>query len=73
MPHMNHRRGDTRHRCRPDTRQHSEFGGWNDCANRRYRMAVRELMARVRRMLPEDLDRVIWPLQDETDDVWAYD
>lgn len=77
MPHINHRRGDTRRRCEqpPTGRFPGRRGWWNRTANHRLRVAIRHVLRhlRSRGFDIEECEDTVWPIAREADDVWGYD
>jgi hypothetical protein len=72
MPHINHRRGDTRRRSKHRNRRcGAANGAWNRCANQFFRAAIHRILQQ--RHSIEAYEDIVWPLQDEADDYWNYD
>jgi len=76
VPHINHRRGDTRQRSKRICAGHMSFyGHWNRQASRHLRAAVHQCLSVLRargydRVLCEE---TVFPLADEADNEWNYD
>lgn len=76
MPHLNHRRGDTRHRVKRnfDGRWIAKgIGHWNRIANKRLRSAVSQVLQGYRSCGYVDLEDAVFPLAREADSLWNYD
>lgn len=73
MPHINHRRGDTRRRSKTTNHRHwIAWGSWNKRAGRKYRAAVRHVLNGLRTGRVEPGEEQ-FKLVHETDDYWFYD
>jgi len=69
MPHINHRRGETR---RSVNRFPWDIRGWKVRGFRVFRAAERAALERVR--VGDDPDTVLFPIRTcDNDDVWNYD
>lgn len=76
MPHLNHRRGDTRRRVK-QCRHHYFIlrPHWNREASRALRAAVRHVLDRIRAsgFEPDLCEDVVFPIANEADDPWNWD
>lgn len=76
VPHLNHRRGDTRRRVQqPDAHYQSAWGGWNRSANRSLRAATRRTLhdLRARGFDSDEVMNTVWVVSREADNYWNYD
>jgi hypothetical protein len=76
VPHINHRRGDTRRRSKQSNQRYwTNIGHWNRDASRYYRAAVQRTLTRLR-VSGFDLEAcedAVFPLANEIDNYWYYD
>jgi hypothetical protein len=78
MPHLNHRRSDTRRRVQKDydgRGQVAHMGNWHRTANRKLRNAVSQVLQELRATgyAYDSVAGVDFPLAREADDIWNYD
>ncbi len=76
VPHINHRRGDTRRRSKQcNSRYWTHIGFWNRSAARSHRMAIHRVLdlIRVAGFDAEVCEDTVFPLANEADNYWNYD
>ena len=73
VPHINHRRGDTRRRCQTGRPLRLPLGRWNRAANRRLRSAVSSRLQALRSSGYDLVEDALFPVAREADDLWNYD
>lgn len=76
MPHINHRRGDTRRRSKQSNQRYwINIGDWNRNCSRYYRAAIHRILIsiRVSGFDPDVCEDAVFPLANEIDNYWYYD
>lgn len=76
MPHLNHRRGDTRRNVRNSYEGRwivANMGGWNRIANRKLRTAVSRVLQILRARSYDGVEDTMFPVAREADNIWNYD
>ena len=74
MPHINHRRGDTRRRSKHiSLGPLSRCGHWNRMASRQLRAMAQQRLEKMKSRGYVDAEEVVFPHRNEAETSWDYD